>query len=1032
MRQTMPAPPATEHLRSRERAADALAPAILDALEEAPLGLAVFDRELRFAHVNAWLAEADGFPAVEHVGRTMAELFPDLPDAVHVVESRVRAVLETGQPTTFPIVRSAPDGTRREWVATYCPIRGPSSGVHGACGIILEVTAEREREAALARSRLEAERAARRLAYLQDVTAALAAATDTADVAKVIVDRARLLVGASSATIRALRGGDLELLAASGDFELRPRPRSISLEEDAPVACAVKRGEPIWLEDRAMLERRFPALVAVHRGDAAIATVPLSAGGRRLGALSFAFDHAQRFDLEERAAVLAAAAQCAQALDRALLHEAESAARDAAQRASARVARLQAVTAALSAASTVEEVAAVVVDAAHAALGAHTAVIYVHDPGSPTLSLAATVGHMEAPRRLARLTVDAPTPAARAARTGEASWIESPEELAAAFPGFASVYPPAAAIGAVAALPLRARGKVLGALGFAFEEARRFEPDERDLLSSVADQCGQALDRARLLDAERAARAEAQRVASRLARLQEITAALSAARTPEDIARTVTELVHPVVGAAVSAAYVLEPDGALRLLRMRGADQELAQRYARIPPGSPFPTCRAAATGEPVWLGSPAEVGAAFPQLTVLRDAPREAVVALPLRAGEQVIGAFGFTFSAPRPLDDAERGFFLAVAEQCAVALHRAQLLEGERRAWEEADRARSLLDAILENAPIGVGFFDQELRYQRLNTKLAEMNGLPIEAHLGRTPRELFPGIPNDEIERAFRRVIATGEPLLDLELVGEAPTGSGRRVWLESWYPVRGGGALMGVGAIVREVTKEREADEFQRHVVGVVGHDLRNPLSAILTAVKLLAAGDLRPAQARLLERVAGSAGRIEEIVGALLDFANVRAGVGVPIRPRRCDLAEVARAVAEECALAHPGREILSDGTGDCTGEWDPGRVAQLLANLVSNAIQYSPASAPVRLGWAGGAGEVLLEVANSGPPIPAELLPHLFEPFRRGDRQHRGGLGLGLFIARAIAVAHRGRIDVRSSEPGGTVFSVALPRGWAA
>jgi PAS domain S-box-containing protein len=999
--------------------------ALLDALEAAPLGVVVLDRALRIVHVNAWLAEADGLPAAEHLGRTLAELFPSIPDTVGPIEDRVRAVIDTGRPATATIVRAEPRSARREWAATYFPILSAAGEVSGACGVILEVTADREREAALSRSRREAERAARHLAYQQEVAAELGAASGAVAVAEAIVGRAGALVGAAGATVRILREGALHLLAASGDFELRPREVPVPLDSDAPVARAARLREAVWLEDRAELERRHPGLAAARRGEVALVALPLVSGPRTLGALAFAFDRAQPFDLEERALLLAFGGQCARALERALLHEAESAAREAEQRASYRLARLQAVTAALSAASTVGEVASVMVNAARTALGAHTAVAYLLESGGDALSLAAAVGD-PAVRELSRVTADGPTPGAAAARTGEAFWLESPEAIAGAFPRFREVFSGAGRVGALVAFPLRARGEVLGALGIAFEEPRRFEPDARDLIASVADQCGQALDRARLLDTERAARADAQRSADRVTRQLEVTAALSATRTLDDVARTVTELVHPAVGATVSAAYVLEP-GALRQLRVRGVDPDVVRRHARLPLEAPVPTCRAATTGEPVWLETPAEVAAAFPALAATGLDARGAVVALPVRGAQGVIGAFGFTFAEARRLDEADRSFFRSVAEQCAVAFDRARLLADERRAREDADRARSLLDGILENAPIGIGFFDPSMRLQRVNPTLAEMNGFAAEAHLGRTPRELFPGVPVEEVERAFRQVIETGRPVLDLEVSGETSPGGGRRVWVESWYPVHAAGALEGVGAVVREVTKERDAEEFQRHVVGVVGHDLRNPLSAILTAVNLLARG-ADPKDARLLERVARSAGRIEEIVRVLLDFANVRAGRGVPTRRRPCDLAEVARGVAEECALAHPGREIQATGTGDCAGEWDPGRVAQLLANLVANALQHGPPTAPVRLRWTGRPDDVLLEVENAGPPIPAELLPHVFEPFRRGDAQHRGGLGLGLFIARAIVAAHGGRIEVRSSAPEGTVFSVRLPR----
>jgi PAS domain S-box-containing protein len=525
--------------------------------------------------------------------------------------------------------------------------------------------------------------------------------------------------------------------------------------------------------------------------------------------------------------------------------------------------------------------------------------------------------------------------------------------------------------------------------------------EERAFLLGVAEHCAQALDRALGRAAELAARGEAQRLAARLARLQEITAALSSASTAEEVAGVLVRAARSVLALA-----------------------------------DPLPVCHAAANRVPVWLATREEAQARFPALATIPDANRPgALAALPLSAGGKAIGAIAFSFEGPRPFDLAERSLLLGIAEQCGVALERARLLDEERRAREaaerareEADRARGVLDALVRNAPLGIAFFDLEFRYLGVNPRLAEMNGLPVWAHIGRTPREVLPDHPAlDALEAAWRRVVETGEELLDLEFVTQAPGETRSRAWVLSWYPVRSESEIVGVGALVREVTQAREAEEFQRHVVGVVRHDLRSPLSAIVNSTAVLLRLDPAPAQERLLGRISASAGRIGEIVGALLDYANVRGGKGVPIRRRRCDLAELSREVTEECRVAQPGGEVRCSGEGDCRGEWDPDRVAQVLTNLVSNALRHAAPGTPVDVRWRGLDGEVVLEVENAGAAIPPELAARLFEPFSRGEAAAGRGVGLGLFIARAIIDAHRGRIDARSGG-GRTVFVVRLPR----
>ena len=411
--------------------------AVFRALEAAPLGLVVFDRELRFVHVNAWMARVNDLTREAHLGHTMRELFPRFPRQVARTEARIGRCSRPAAPRCFGDLHRA-DDRRHDWMATYFPVRLASGEIHCVCGIIADVTADREREATLARARRAAERTSRRLGYLQDVTAALAASKDPATVAGVVVDRVRPLVGAAAATLRVVRGDALEFLAASGRLQVPAHLRSVPLGAAYPVAAAVSRGEPIWLEDRAALEARFPEALEAFGSAEALGVVPLTAHGRSIGSIAFVFESPQAFDLEDRAFLLAAAAQSAQALDRALANAAERTSRHLAQRATHRLARLQAITAALSGASTVEEVATVLVHGSRATLGAQTAVTYVLERATSTLSLVAALGAADSHRsQLGTLPLDAPAPAAYAARTGEAIWLPTRAELRAAFPGSA-------------------------------------------------------------------------------------------------------------------------------------------------------------------------------------------------------------------------------------------------------------------------------------------------------------------------------------------------------------------------------------------------------------------------------------------------------------------------------------------------------------------------------------------------------------------------------------------------------------------
>jgi signal transduction histidine kinase len=248
----------------------------------------------------------------------------------------------------------------------------------------------------------------------------------------------------------------------------------------------------------------------------------------------------------------------------------------------------------------------------------------------------------------------------------------------------------------------------------------------------------------------------------------------------------------------------------------------------------------------------------------------------------------------------------------------------------------------------------------------------------------------------------------------------------------------GTVAGYVSTVLDVTERLRAEEerertsrFREHFLGVVSHDLRNPLSAILAGANaLLHAGTLDERQGRVVARIARSAAGMERMIGDLLDFTRVRLGDGFPLEPVPMHLDALCQEVLEELEVAWPARELRSLLTPLPTGRWDRHRLTQVVSNLVGNALQHSPDDAPVHVSSRAEENGVSLSVHNVGAPIPAALLPVIFEPYRRGPAAAlgRGSIGLGLFITRQIVLGHGGHIDVRSSQEEGTTFTVWLPR----
>ncbi len=246
---------------------------------------------------------------------------------------------------------------------------------------------------------------------------------------------------------------------------------------------------------------------------------------------------------------------------------------------------------------------------------------------------------------------------------------------------------------------------------------------------------------------------------------------------------------------------------------------------------------------------------------------------------------------------------------------------------------------------------------------------------------------------------------------------------------------------IGRLKREVLDRKLAEaeresalvELGRSVrlgemlMAVLGHDLRNPLGAIITSAHLALRRTGDASTRQNLERITRSAARMTRMIEQLLDVTRLRLGKGVPLSRAPLDLVEVLGQVVPEVERAQGGRHVDVRVEGDGSGEWDRDRLAQVLSNLVSNACQHSPEDSTVMVRVNGaGAREVVIEVHNEGAPIPAELIPSLFDAFSRTTESR--GLGLGLYITHEIVAAHGGRVTVSSSESDGTRFIVSLPR----
>jgi sigma-B regulation protein RsbU (phosphoserine phosphatase) len=217
-------------------------------------------------------------------------------------------------------------------------------------------------------------------------------------------------------------------------------------------------------------------------------------------------------------------------------------------------------------------------------------------------------------------------------------------------------------------------------------------------------------------------------------------------------------------------------------------------------------------------------------------------------------------------------------------------------------------------------------------------------------------------------------------------------------------------------------------FAEQMIGIVSHDLRNPLSAIQLSAAVLDRSDLSAVQRARVEAIVRATQRSTRLIGDLLDFTQARLGAGLRIEKREVDPHAVLAQAVDDLRLSYPGRRLVhaQSGAGTCIADAD--RLGQLLGNLVSNAMTHGDPSGTVTVTSSIEGAHLALSVHNTGPVISAQHLPTLFDPMTRGEGSGASqGVGLGLFIVREIAREHGGSVAARSSPDAGTTVEVVVP-----
>ncbi|HZQ36826.1 MAG TPA: ATP-binding protein [Dehalococcoidia bacterium] len=743
--------------------------------------------------------------------------------------------------------------------------------------------------------------------------------------------------------------------------------------------------------------------------------------------------------------------------------------------------RLQAVTAALSEALTPAQVAEVLVEQGVSATDAVAGTLALLDDSGETVEIVRADGYAPALlKEWERFALSTPAPLAEAIRSGKPVLIGSAAEGRKRGLVRRDAWPDGRG-GALAAVPLIVDSMTIGAIGFSYERPRSFDGADDVFLAALAQQFALALLRARLYQAQRDARAEAEAAQRWLRFLAEAGTTLSATLDYEETLAQVAQLAVP---ALADWCDVCVPNEAGQVERRAFAVGDPARQPAvaalarcfPIAPDAPHPVARVLRSGRAELRAAVTEadlvaLGGGTARLRLLRAAGATSYMCVPLLARGHTIGALTFFSSAPeRRYGSAQLALAEEIARRAALAADNARLhrqvqdaLAARDRALDAVEAERERLFGLFMQTPAAVVYLrGPEHRVEFVNPgAIRFLGGDPS----GRPVREaLAPLAAGSGYLHVLDHVFRTGKPYSAPEVRALIAGEHGARE--DAFFnivlqPVReADGAVEGILVHAVEVTAQVQArqqvetlavenarlyDEArdalrQRDVFfSTVSHDLNTPLTTIKGLAQLLRrrAAPFGPELDWVregLSSIDAASSRMRALIGQLLDAARLQAGEPLALDRQRVNLAELVREVAEEQRLVATKATIrVETPAPEPVGFWDPVRIERVAGNLISNAIKYSPDGGEidvrVRLEGEGERACAVLEVEDQGIGIPAADLPQVFERFFRGSNVTGkiSGTGIGLAGVRQIVEQHAGTVWVESTEGRGTRFSVRLP-----
>jgi len=845
---------------------------LLDALlAGAPVAVCFLDRELRYIKINQFLADINGFPIEDHLGRTFSEIFPTM---AAQFEAPLRQVLETGEPLLNIEISGEPPGKPGKfsyWLGNYYPVRNALGETEGIGIILSDVTATKVTEIALRESE------SRFRAMFNQAAVGIA------------------LVGLNGRFLQVnpalcdITGYSQEELIQM-NFQDITHPDDLTSDWEQAGRVLAKEISGYSLEKRYI--RKNGSVVWVNLTSSAVWDIH--------GQAKYAVGIIE--DISERQAALQERQQAEAA--QSFLVEASSL-----------------LAASLDYEVTLNNVANLVVPTL-----ADWCVIDIVKEDYTVQQVAIIAVNPEKVEIITQMRRRYPvkyennSPFREKLLRGESIFCpEVPGQILAAMAQDDEHLQllQSLGIGSLMIIPLRLREQVFGVISFVRGESSPcYDSADLALAEDLARRAATAIDNARLYQKTQQAKQAAELAVSRTARLQRITAALSEAITPQQVADVVVNQGISALGAnAGSVALLAEHGSYLKVVQATGYPQSVLEAWESFPVTAAVPLAETVRTGKPIFIASPEALAASYPHLAeALTVTGNRAFACIPMILEKQVIGALGLSFATAQTFPEADQGFMLTLGQQCAQAIARAQLYEAERHARSEAE--------------------------------------------------------------------------------------------------------------------TANRIKDEF----LAVLSHELRTPLNPILGWAKLLRTRKNDEATiSRALETIERNAKLQAQLIEDLLDVSRILRGK-LSLHIRTVELNGTITAALETVRLAAEAKSIqlqtlLPNHNVEVMGDGD--RLQQIVWNLVSNAVKFTPPEGRVEVCLAQVGNEAQIQVIDNGKGITPEFLPYVFEYFRQADGKTTrvfGGLGLGLAIVRHLVELHGGTVWAESKGEGqGATFTVRLP-----